>query len=462
MQKKIKEYSIISGPSDLVEKLVDFLEIKRRKKIQSLNLSIQSLVKLADLAFQISLKKEENRYPHFLIYLPESSFQNLNIAMRFEPAIELRVSTLHRMSSGIPPRPYALLVYESDSKLFSNGIVRIEQSLSNRTPSKRFCGLLLSIEDPGSLTLHYSLSNSIEIELALREGRIQVKHDFSNNPVAYEMYYSVARTLVDTNAKSYPYELLIPLISQVWSDILEQTVEFGHGGTFLILPPNFSLVDVQDFLNPKHKTTEPDLGTHILELYENNKQIQDWNQRLDDTVRAMAQISTVGDSVILDRQHTTTEPDLGTHIFELYKNNERIQNWNQQLNDAVRKLDDAVRTIAQISTVDGSVILDRQLRLLGFAGETSVNDDNPVRSCVALIPSTSFPKAEGIVDLYQFGMRHRAAARFCAKVPGAIAFVVSQDRDIRSFQYINERDEGEVGLCDLLRPYGKSDYAEPF
>ncbi|NJO50664.1 MAG: hypothetical protein HC840_15825 [Leptolyngbyaceae cyanobacterium RM2_2_4] len=49
----------------------------------------------------------------------------------------------------------------------------------------------------------------------------------------------------------------------------------------------------------------------------------------------------------------------------------------------------------------------------------------------------------------QFGTRHRSAARFCGKVPGAVIFVVSQDGDIRLFVHM---DNGKVGIGDPFRP----------
>ena len=43
--------------------------------------------------------------------------------------------------------------------------------------------------------------------------------------------------------------------------------------------------------------------------------------------------------------------------------------------------------------------------------------------------------------LTRFGMRHRSAYRFCHWVPGAMAFVISQDGDLRVFGNVQWRVE---------------------
>ena len=47
-----------------------------------------------------------------------------------------------------------------------------------------------------------------------------------------------------------------------------------------------------------------------------------------------------------------------------------------------------------------------------------------------------------------FGMRHRSAYRFCQRVPGAMAFVISQDGDLRVFCNV----KGRVELFDGPTP----------
>ena len=87
--------------------------------------------------------------------------------------------------------------------------------------------------------------------------------------------------------------------------------------------------------------------------------------------------------------------------------------------------------VASFAAVDGAVVLQRDLTLLGFGAE---------------ILETKLPKENELIEygkhphgkpddkpLISFGMRHRSAYRFCQEAEGAIAFVVSQDGGLHVF-----------------------------
>jgi hypothetical protein len=104
------------------------------------------------------------------------------------------------------------------------------------------------------------------------------------------------------------------------------------------------------------------------------------------------------------------------------------------LDDAHFSERDLARTadlVASFAAVDGAVVLERDLNVLGFGAEileTEIPNENE------LVKYGSHP--HGIPDekpLTGFGMRFRSAYRFCEKIEGAIAFVVSQDGGLRVF-----------------------------
>src|SRR6185295_2406861 len=72
-------------------------------------------------------------------------------------------------------------------------------------------------------------------------------------------------------------------------------------------------------------------------------------------------------------------------------------------------------TVDRATSVDGCVVLTRKLQLLGFGGEIRV------------------PTEHSLDEDRHTGTRHRSAARFCKKFPGAIALVVSQDGQVSIF-----------------------------
>jgi len=97
-------------------------------------------------------------------------------------------------------------------------------------------------------------------------------------------------------------------------------------------------------------------------------------------------------------------------------------------NPHLEKLEQAVfewsRVTANLAAIDGAVVLDKSLGLLGFGAEVSADLPAPLHVYRAL-------DAEGreLVrdDIENVGTRHRAAYRFVSAHPSGLAIVVSQD-----------------------------------
>lgn len=93
--------------------------------------------------------------------------------------------------------------------------------------------------------------------------------------------------------------------------------------------------------------------------------------------------------------------------------------------------------IAKLTSVDGSVVLTKDLDLLGFGAETLVDKMGSKH------PELCFVRYDDTEDRSrQFkdqGMRHRAAYRFCYAVEESVAIVVSQDRSIEACTKHNGR-----------------------
>jgi hypothetical protein len=101
------------------------------------------------------------------------------------------------------------------------------------------------------------------------------------------------------------------------------------------------------------------------------------------------------------------------------------------LDDAHFRERDVVRAVdlfGALAAVDGAVVVARDLCLLGFGAEfVNLAPRAPEESVPCLLP------APGERRLASFGMRHRSAYRFCQNVGGSMAFVISQDGDVRLF-----------------------------
>lgn len=101
-----------------------------------------------------------------------------------------------------------------------------------------------------------------------------------------------------------------------------------------------------------------------------------------------------------------------------------------------RLLSEALDVISATSAVDGALVLNDRLEVVGFGAEIQVNDVALDHMHFSSGQSDSRFSAKPLTD---FGTRHRSAARFCKAVPGSVAFVVSQDGDRRLMTCVDGR-----------------------
>ena len=98
--------------------------------------------------------------------------------------------------------------------------------------------------------------------------------------------------------------------------------------------------------------------------------------------------------------------------------------------------------LAKFTAVDGAVIVNKNLDLIGFGSEVIAANDN------MNLPQMCFLTHDNKVDTTKHytdnGMRHRAGYRFCDTVEGAVAIVISQDGTVKACT----RKDGKVMVYD--------------
>jgi len=87
-----------------------------------------------------------------------------------------------------------------------------------------------------------------------------------------------------------------------------------------------------------------------------------------------------------------------------------------------------------MSRVDGAVVLRPDLTVLGYGAEITAK--KPPKRVFAATNARAAQRDLKRIDYEDFGTRHRSAMRYVLAVPGAIAFVVSQDGDVRAIANI--------------------------
>jgi hypothetical protein len=115
------------------------------------------------------------------------------------------------------------------------------------------------------------------------------------------------------------------------------------------------------------------------------------------------------------------------------------------LQDSRSELDSGIWFVSLLSRIDGAVLLDFDMSVLGFGVEilTTAAPTFIYRATDAVGSKRRTHK----VDYQHFGTRPRSMMRYCASHPGSIGFVISQDGDVRAIT----SDRGRVLLWDDIK-----------
>lgn len=117
----------------------------------------------------------------------------------------------------------------------------------------------------------------------------------------------------------------------------------------------------------------------------------------------------------------------------------------------------AAEAVAQLTSVDGAVFLDRELRVLGFGVKLMASTD--VDTVICWSPFEGTP--ESVVPLHGMGgTRHQSAVRFVAATRSAVAIVVSQDGPVSVIAWDEGRDAVVCVQDAELLLYGESTHEE--
>jgi hypothetical protein len=99
-------------------------------------------------------------------------------------------------------------------------------------------------------------------------------------------------------------------------------------------------------------------------------------------------------------------------------------------------LADCFHFIGALASVDGAVVMTRDLTVLGFGAE--VIAQSPTLKDVQLATNAEATETRP-VSIESYGTRHRSVFRFCSSYEDAIAFVVSQDGGLRACRRTGDR-----------------------
>ena len=177
----------------------------------------------------------------------------------------------------------------------------------------------------------------------------------------------------------------------------------GHGGSLVIVPDDEEGVDVAArWIDCKYSAT-PDLaGLRFRHL-------------LQSIIRRVGQLCPEGSTV--------------EDAWYVFRNSR-----DQELDRLEEAFFELARLFSDLMQVDGALVLDKRLGLIGFGGEIRV-DRNVLQVGVAhdLEGSHVTPW-----NVQSDGTRHRSVYRLCSVEPDVIGFVISQDSQVRMIANVDD------------------------
>ncbi|MBW4622575.1 MAG: hypothetical protein KME17_24860 [Cyanosarcina radialis HA8281-LM2] len=223
----------------------------------------------------------------------------------------------------------------------------------------------------------------------------------------FDLTMIVARALDGNRAFSDRREPIF--LAALLQRVVIAMYRLGHGGTLVVLPSKNNESWSEDVL---FKYRFDSAGTRaVRELWARFREAQERHQE------------------ILRRPPSQDMEPSMVHTIELYK--ESVIGYREQLNSLLR-------AVGELSAVDGAVVMDEELNLLGFGAKLVSEAKNiNVLDFDALSGQT---KTTALEELG--GTRHQSAARFVSKNREAMVFVASQDGRLTLLSWVV--DPGKV------------------
>src|SRR6266436_4922630 len=191
--------------------------------------------------------------------------------------------------------------------------------------------------------------------------------------------------------------------------LLLRVQNIRHGGAFLITPNQ-----TDKGLLVKHRIAYNRLRTAL-------------QRHSDTTAEHVIAGEIIGDEY-MEKKNVEDMP-IALYVDEWIAGND--------LEEIRNELGGTIWFISLLTRVDGLVLLNQNLEVQGFGVEITVGEEpsDIYAAGDAWATDSLFRK----VDYQQYGTRHRSMMRYCAKYPGSVGFVISQDGDVRVMTKVDDR-----------------------
>jgi hypothetical protein len=370
----------------------------------------RGLERLLSLAYQASFNTDEGRSTQARVFVPDVGRPSapLRINHRFTPPKPVSdPKMISQLATALVADDSALVVQEAGVGLACVGIGLLDAQDAARPLlgmprgwTGASGGLQVQVLAPGELRVSEGPA-----EYTLRANGIRVYSWVASVSAVDRWIEELTRDLTarcsaeDAGWNVRPFTVPGADVRALWSHVLREAVRLRHGGAFVIVP------DLRRApIELKYPTEPLPLGGELAELW-----------------------------LSLARARRLLGGGLAAEALEQTRVR-RHQLWS------------AAASVGQLCSHDGCVVLDRRMTVHGFGG-TIETAAAAVSARTSADSWTNAPLAEELL-LAQFGHRHRSAFLLCKAVTNAVAFVISQDGDLRVFS----SDDRHVYCDDNLSP----------
>jgi hypothetical protein len=373
-------------------------------------LSEQGLERLLLLAYQASFYTDEGRYTRARLFVPDVDRQAhpVRINHLFTPPRPLSEPTIiSQLAPTLVADDSALVIEETAGALACIGISLLDAQDASRPLlgmprgwTGTVGGLQVQILAPGELRLSEGRA-----EYTLRANRI-LGYSWVASAASVDrwieeltQHFTARCSADDVDWNTEPLTVPGADLRALWSQVLREAVRLRHGGAFVVVPePRLAPIELKYPLAPLP------LGGELADLW-----------------------------LSLARAHYLLGSRLAADALEQTRVR-RHQLWS------------TAASVGHLSALDGCVVLDRRMTVHGFGStiETGAASGSPRTYAAARAVQ---PLTEEQL-LARFGHRHRSAFLLCKAVANALAFVISQDGDLRVFS----SDEEHVYCDENLSP----------
>ncbi|MBE5093545.1 hypothetical protein CN513_23780 [Bacillus cereus] len=413
-------------PEDLISHIkTDWENYQKQYKRTIKNLKIPApssahLKEILDVLYHVSFLTEESRKISVKSAYFEPNNCNIKSVLNgyeppivFDKPIQYSVTEVLRLSPAFNSENTLLMVCPKDcvesgcnsSDLVIWGILYLGNDYINFLKGRSDAAMALpsmltiGVSGPGNLTI----SASSRILRRLNGGQlIEASLSGINRGLIGE---SLSKSVLN-NVSSINYfdnekfiDRFIYSYFKTLTNIVRLTREKFHGGAVIIVPDNLTLKDGS--------------LSNLLSIKYSIKSTNIWDS-------------------LANEAKATIE------YFDIWdKDSKTIKNYEQEIQLESTKMKFANKIfefeefVASLTGIDGAVILNTKLDILGFGAEITVS--NPGIEYI----KEAFDKdgkTHKEIPINSFGTRHRSAFRLCSSIDDAIAFVVSQDGSVKAIK----------------------------